>query len=627
MAKRADELLAVKDAVYRLQNYLLEGVSNESQLFAAGSIMSRGDYEDVVTERTIVNLCGYPLCSNSLPSDRPRKGRYRISLKEHKVYDLREAYMYCSSGCLVNSRIFAEVLQEERCSVLNPVKLHDVLRLFDGLSLELKESGDFGISKLKIQEKGEVKSGEVSTEQWAGPWNAIEGYVPQKQRDKPRNVKPDNTNLIINGFDFVSCIITEDEYSVSKLPPSSTKMASDSNFKESKGESVVVSCDQPTWAHKINNKKSNQSKRESKFTYSVDDPSSSNQDGSVKRVTEPGDISNAGIIDGKLGENGLKSKGANKVHSVTWADENEMNSRNGKLCDVREIEDAKGSEILGDVCFSDEDTLLRFSSAEACAMALNQAAEAIASGNSDVSDAVSDAGLIILPPSHGVEEEVSLEDPKTVEIDIDTVKWPRKPGVPTYDLFDSDDSWFDAPPEGFSLTLSPFATMWSGLFSWVTSSSLAYIYGQDDSFQEDYTSVNGREYPQKIVLADGRSSEIKQTLAGCLARALPGLVTDLRLPIPISTLEKGLGRLLDTMTFVDPLPSFQTKQWQVVLVLFIEALSIFRIPALTPHMTNKRALLHKVLDGAHMGVDEFEIMKDLLIPLRGELPASQRSGA
>lgn len=85
--------------------------------------------------------------------------------------------------------------------------------------------------------------------------------------------------------------------------------------------------------------------------------------------------------------------------------------------------------------------------------------------------------------------------------------------------------------------LSPFATMWMALFGWISASSLAYIYGQDDSFHEEYLSVNGREYPRKIVLTDGRSSEIKQTLADCLSRALPGLVADLRLPTPISTLE------------------------------------------------------------------------------------------
>ena len=87
--------------------------------------------------------------------------------------------------------------------------------------------------------------------------------------------------------------------------------------------------------------------------------------------------------------------------------------------------------------------------------------------------------------------------------------------------------------------------MFMALFTWISSSSLAYIYGWDESFHEEYLTVNGREYPRKILHMDGRSSEIKQTLAGCLARALPGLVADLRLPTRISTLEQGMVPLLN----------------------------------------------------------------------------------
>lgn len=86
--------------------------------------------------------------------------------------------------------------------------------------------------------------------------------------------------------------------------------------------------------------------------------------------------------------------------------------------------------------------------------------------------------------------------------------------------------------------------MWNALFTWITSSTLAYIYGSDENLHEEYLSVNGSEYPQKIILGDGRSSEIKQTLAGSLARALPGVVADLRLRIPISTLEQGMVLIL-----------------------------------------------------------------------------------
>lgn len=94
--------------------------------------------------------------------------------------------------------------------------------------------------------------------------------------------------------------------------------------------------------------------------------------------------------------------------------------------------------------------------------------------------------------------------------------------------------------------------MWGTLFSWITSSSLAYIYGQDESFHEDYLSVNGRCYPQRVELPDGRSSEIKQTVARCLSRATPGLVADFRLRIPVSVLEQGLvcTRLLLTVSLL-----------------------------------------------------------------------------
>lgn len=90
------------------------------------------------------------------------------------------------------------------------------------------------------------------------------------------------------------------------------------------------------------------------------------------------------------------------------------------------------------------------------------------------------------------------------------------------------------------LQLSPFAMMWMALFGWITCSSLAYIYGCDESSQEDFLEVNGREYPYKIVLRDGLSAEIRRTIDGCVCRALPALVRELGIRIPVSTLEKTL---------------------------------------------------------------------------------------
>lgn len=67
---------------------------------------------------------------------------------------------------------------------------------------------------------------------------------------------------------------------------------------------------------------------------------------------------------------------------------------------------------------------------------------------------VSEAGLIILPHPHDVDEKEPVEDTDPLEVDPAPVKWPKKPGIPTADMFDADDSWYDAPPDGFSLTVS-----------------------------------------------------------------------------------------------------------------------------------------------------------------------------
>lgn len=150
---------AVNDAVHKLQLSLLDGVDDEKHLLAAGSIMSKRDYEDVVTERSIANLCGYPLCSHALPlaEERPRKGRYRISLKEHKVYDLKEMYLYCSTDCVVRSKAFSGGLKEERCLVSNPKKIDEVLRMFEKLNVKEEETGSGGDRGLEIKENETVE--------------------------------------------------------------------------------------------------------------------------------------------------------------------------------------------------------------------------------------------------------------------------------------------------------------------------------------------------------------------------------------------------------------------------------------------------------------------------------------
>ncbi|KNA23325.1 hypothetical protein SOVF_025890 [Spinacia oleracea] len=724
-----DRIISVAEAVHKLQLALLDGIEDDSQLFAAGTLMCRGDYVDVVTERTIANLCGYPLCPNSLPAELPKKGQYRISMKEHKVYDLHETNLYCCSSCLINSKAFAGSLPEERCSALNPAKVNEILRLFNNVGLEDEEEGkgknvESVLSKLTIKENAETKGGEVSIEEWIGASNSIEGYVPQRDRhlhpsvseaskkgSEPGNAKlnkhndavqngsdfevtvtksvegivgsrevlkndeniPLNhseimepllsdvnfTSMIITNdeysapkkleggsksglsgakqgskaknsvttkgkdsffgsVDFTSVIITQEDYSVSKLPSSQVisdpdQMSQEFSEKLDLGDNALQRSTDLVSIGAENNVDQNASLAEVYFHHDQNGATSSSRH--VKDEAHSEKVIHSSLSKGK---SSLRNSGVKKLaRSVTWAD---SDLAGGNLCEFREFENTKeGPSTSRSNEAGENDGSERFASAEACAMALIQAAEAVASGQSDANDAVSEAGILVLPqPETADKGEQSVKD-DALEEDLAPERWPKKPGNLNYDFFDSDQSWFDNSPEGFNLTLSPFALMWNALFSWLTSSSLAYIYGRDESVHEEYMFTNGREYPNKIVLPDGRSREIKQTLAGSLARALPELIADLKLPTPVSTLEREVSCLLDTMTFMDALPPLRMKQWQVISLLFIDALSVCRVPGLSAYLTSRRILIPKVLNGAQVSAEEYEIMKDFVIPL-GRVP-------
>ncbi|XP_078158448.1 putative RNA polymerase II subunit B1 CTD phosphatase RPAP2 homolog isoform X2 [Carex rostrata] len=531
MAAQPPSSTTVAGAVYRLQMILLDhGAPSERHLLAAASLLSRSDYSDVVTERTIASLCGFPLCPNSLPppSSDNRRGRYRISLPEHRVYDLDELAKFCSEQCLIGSRAYEASLSEER----SKAGAEDVFKLFEEkdfkgtsplpLQLTIKEANADGLnSKLK---------GVVAVEEWIGPSDAIEGYVPKSKSQSYQDdsgLKPTTTPP--EEMDFQSEIIFRDEMH----DFSSFRTQDISNQISNKLESIVLGENN---SKKKGNKGNNSlsklphPKAEKKLT-------SSAQRNCKSASGEEHSQQNRLKLKSSLKKEGSSSGHRTQNQSVRWADEERSYAK----------ESSEKSNML-----PEEDAAvrsLRFASAEACADALNHAADiAASSGNSQAEDAVSEAGIVILPQSsYGTEEEhQENREGDMQEIEREVVKWPQKPVLLETDEFEVDDSWHDNPPEGFNLDLSPFCTIWMALFAWVTRSTLCYIYGHDESLSEEFSEVEGREYPQRVVLKDGQSSEIRKALDGFVCRTLPSLVSDLRLPVPVSTLEKYLVRSCNT---------------------------------------------------------------------------------
>lgn len=654
---------SVKDAVYKIQTTLLDGVKREAQLHAAANLLSKSDYEDVVTERTIANLCGYPLCNNKLPASeeqRKRKGRYRISLKDHKVYDLQETWLYCSTPCLIDSRTFSDCLlppdrNADGALECNSDKILHILEAVGSLSLddpktenvpetsknknvleELKEgrknennknSEEKFSSKLQIYEQENDSVEKIAAafdSASAGPSDAIEGYVPQGELRRLHLQPPADKSI---------------SKSPKKKGPKKSKNSPKRGVPRNESDFISTIIIGEPCADVASNGATNS------IAIREEIPNQKDKKSEIKL-----DLQNEYKPEVIKLRSALKTQAVKQLkRSVTWADEKELeqsdhiealekrnldNSNNSSIVASPSLESTSQSDTVGKDAENLESVraelneenvkAFRLESAEAFAKALTEAANAVASGEVDANEAVSKVGICIVPGTYD-------QEPETVQNDVETLDstqpiWASLPPAVDEEAYDARDCWYEDPPEGFSLELSPFATMWMALDQWITCSSVAHLYGRDDSDADDFSTVNGREYPRKIVSGGGLSTEIERTVATCISRALPRVVQSLRLPTPVSSLEQAMGRFLNTMTFIDAVPPFRTNQWHVIIVLFLDALSVHHIPSLGSQIMNKRPLIHKVLEAAEMTYEEYKTMKELLIPL-GRCPRfSSQSG-
>ncbi|KAG8067072.1 hypothetical protein GUJ93_ZPchr0005g15245 [Zizania palustris] len=643
----------VASAVHRVQMALYEGAAATREpllLGAAAALLSRADYGDVVTERSIADVCGYPACACPIPEEGARKEgpRFHISLREHRVYDLEEARKFCSERCLVASAAFAASLPLERPYGVPPARLDALVALFEGcgagsaLGFEAGGGEEEEDRNVQIREKEAPGLGEVTLQEWIGPSDAIEGYVPRRDRidgggpnkeakqndacsaERSRYINVDSRNSASGKYgtavpsssvdtsvsseviiakkldDMVLSQNTKTKKAAAKIPLKMIKQDEDNDmFSSCISYSIAKQLEDVVLEDKKDKKKQKATKRtlrtgkskpakgpvggdghEADFMSTIivgdralakmdhgavgqynfsscilaDEHPSSSQYAAIDSMQACAEqlhevFSNAVNItkDEASDDRGrpalkssLKAVGSkNAMCSVTWADENGSVLETSKAFESHSNDKKQSQDGM--------DSSVRRASAEACAAALIEAAEAISLGTSEVDDAVSKAGIIILPDmvrqkqyDNDYDNGKNVGENEIFEIDKGVVKWPKKPVLLDTDMFDVDDSWHDTLPEGFSLTLSAFATMWTALFGWISRSSLAYVYGLDESSVEDMLITGQREYPQKIVLNDGHSSEIKRALDTCVCNALPVLVSNLRIQIPVSKLETTL---------------------------------------------------------------------------------------
>ncbi|XP_064393763.1 putative RNA polymerase II subunit B1 CTD phosphatase Rpap2 isoform X2 [Halichondria panicea] len=80
----------------------------ESRLLQAADLLTVSQYSDVVDERNIDHLCGYPLCDQQLVN--VPKQKYHISTATNQVLDLTQRKKFCSSQCFKASNFYRSQL-------------------------------------------------------------------------------------------------------------------------------------------------------------------------------------------------------------------------------------------------------------------------------------------------------------------------------------------------------------------------------------------------------------------------------------------------------------------------------------------------------------------------------------
>lgn len=98
-----------------IESMLEEEPIEEEKLKSNCKYLTKASYDDINVERSLINLCGYPLCSKRI-NNVPRK-RYQISLANHKVYDLERRKQFCSDVCYKASCFLRDQLSEEPFSI------------------------------------------------------------------------------------------------------------------------------------------------------------------------------------------------------------------------------------------------------------------------------------------------------------------------------------------------------------------------------------------------------------------------------------------------------------------------------------------------------------------------------
>ncbi|XP_026501096.2 putative RNA polymerase II subunit B1 CTD phosphatase RPAP2 [Vanessa tameamea] len=117
---------------------LLEKCVNEDFFLKSLFDINQSHFDDVIEERSILHLCGYPLCQRTLSEKDIPKQKYRISVKTNKVYDITARKSFCSNIC------YKSAMHIKKQMLTSPLWFRDYEEIPKFCLLPLDSSGSLG---------------------------------------------------------------------------------------------------------------------------------------------------------------------------------------------------------------------------------------------------------------------------------------------------------------------------------------------------------------------------------------------------------------------------------------------------------------------------------------------------
>ncbi|XP_054577338.1 putative RNA polymerase II subunit B1 CTD phosphatase RPAP2 isoform X3 [Eptesicus fuscus] len=190
-----------------------------------GKFITPAHYSDVVDERSIIKLCGYPLCHKKLGI--VPKQKYKISTQTNKVYDITERKCFCSNFCYKASKFFEAQIPK------TPVWVRDEERPPDFQLLQEGQSGHSG-EEVQLCTKA-IKTSDVDNP----------GHIEKQYESNFSSTHSDSSSD--NEQDFVSSILPRNKPNATgirqqlhKKSIMKRKACQKSNFKQEDKEQAVI---------------------------------------------------------------------------------------------------------------------------------------------------------------------------------------------------------------------------------------------------------------------------------------------------------------------------------------------------------------------------------------------------